>query len=144
MTAPASESTPVLAQPPSALGALGVFPVEVNDEILSYLLVDTPRGAHRTAVLAASRALREIGLPLLHRVVDLTDFRDTDQLLRAWHTLFGYRGTLTEEGSRPKLREEVRELRIGGPMSSVPQLHGFGECLLLILPTLTAEFAPSG
>ena len=103
------------------------FPAEILTEILSYILVDTPKAAHKAAVLRTCTTLLNVGRPLLYRVVDLQDLPDFGAILSAWTTLFGPGGLLA--GGRNdihNLHERVQLLRVGGPKSmtdeDVPQL----------------------
>ena len=89
---------------------------DVLREILNLVLDDTPRAKHKTAILLSCSKLHAIGLPLLHRVVDLTNLGNAHAVVDVWHGLFGRGGTLTREGNYPALHKAVHELRIGGPV----------------------------
>lgn len=93
------------------------LPEDVLIEILGLLLIDTPRSRLRTAVLRSCNALYELGLPLLYRVVDLRAANDIGdpEVVHNWETLFGARGTLTDQReSGPSLGSSVLSLGLGG------------------------------
>ena len=96
------------------------LPGDVLLEILSHLLVDTPRILHRAAILRTCKLLHELGLPLLYQVVDMTGFQTRDKSLRDWDNLFGPSGALTK--GRPS-GAAVRELRLGGRYDPLPDQH---------------------
>lgn len=94
----------------SPLCLLLSLPADVLLEILTHVLVDTPRLPHRASVVQTCKLLHELGIPLLYRVVDLIS---SDRLLKGTfdhcRTLFGVGGILSlprREGS------SVREIRV--------------------------------
>lgn len=99
---------------------LPCLPADVLLQMLSYLLIDTPRSATRAAVVRTCKTLHELGTPLLHRYVDLRGIQSEEQLVGAWKRLFGWRGTLTEGGRFDGLARNVVELRVGGPINPLP------------------------
>ena len=100
---------------------------DVLSEILSYLLLDTPRELNRTSILRTCSSLHLLGLPLLYRVVDLLGYGTRLQLEKHWRSLFGEGGVLTVEGRNPEAGRGVRELRIGGETSTDRTLDGWSE-----------------
>ena len=95
---------------------LASLPADVLLQILSCILVDAARSPTTAAVLRTCTALHELGTPLLHRCIDLRGYKTEDEVVSAWKRLFGWRGTLTDDGRfRGQLARNVVELRIGGP-----------------------------
>lgn len=82
--------------PPSQV-LLVSLPADVLLEILSLVLVDTPRSATRAAVIRTCSTLYSLGLLLLYRVLDLTGFTSLTRTLKAWKLLFGPKGALTKQ-----------------------------------------------
>lgn len=94
--------------------SLLALPADVLLEILAHLLVDSPRSPNRAAVVRSCSTLHELGLPLLHRVVDLTDIESASDTFAAYEGLFGVHGSLTSQGRTADLASSVVQLRIGG------------------------------
>ena len=86
-------------------------------EILSYLLLDTPKELNRTSVLRTCSSLHLLGLPHLYRVVDLIGYETKVQVAKHWRSFFGEGGVLTAEGRNPEAGRAVRELRLAGETS---------------------------
>lgn len=88
------------------------LPEDILLEVLNLLLVDTPRSPTRAAILRTCSLLHELGLPLLHRVVDLQSYATAFDTVAHWTTLFGAKGSLTTEGRVADLGASVVELRL--------------------------------
>ena len=100
--------------------SLASLPDVVLRNILSYLLVDTPRESNRTAVLVTCSTLYELGVRYLYTVVDIvaTPVGSFERLTRHLTALFGEDiGLLTSDGRFPELGRTVVQLRVGEAMS---------------------------
>lgn len=93
--------------------SLASLPELVLREVLAYLLVDTPRAHHRTAVLSTCSTLHDLGLPYLYRIVDIISTLSS-RLASHLTALFGPDGgLLTTSGRHQGLGRSVVELRVG-------------------------------